>query len=335
MSNCIMHIGFGKTGTSSLQAYLTDHPYVSGSQHKYQYAAILRNGEVAQGARLSRMKTDSVVDYVVSVPDLDQVEALSSFPLKGVLASEVLPIFSQEDWARRGLMFHRGEALSKLGIKAEVIAYVRPQVEWFNSGWWQWWAWEPQFKKPKDVIEMWSLNFCKWYTQLKWWKDNPNVEKLTVRLQAPDIIGDFLGLLGANPEVDVAPYRQNTSLTPFEAKILKVLGKQIRQTGATDVDELIRRILPSTGATPWAVDTDCARQIIEGCRDDNLQLLSLLDEDQQTKMHADQRWWSAEQYESRDVFNLDEQGFTEDELKDVVQKLFVRLIQVERSARAP
>ena len=86
-------------------------------------------------------------------------------------------------------------------MRARVVAYVRPQIEWFNSAWWQWWTWRDEFDTPADLLRQWRggwrPGFMRWRTQLAPWLVNPSVDGLTVRLYRRDTLPDFLELLGA------------------------------------------------------------------------------------------------------------------------------------------
>ncbi|TPK22360.1 hypothetical protein FJ872_07060 [Mesorhizobium sp. B2-5-9] len=54
MANVVFHIGFGKTGSSSLQAYLSRTAGDRLGDSSFVYCAIDRDGEVLSGEELSR-----------------------------------------------------------------------------------------------------------------------------------------------------------------------------------------------------------------------------------------------------------------------------------------
>jgi len=58
----------------------------------------------------------------------------------------------------------------------ELIAFVRPQVKWINSAWWQWGAWDAN-----NDFESWletAIGACQWFNYLKQAKTSPQSRKL-------------------------------------------------------------------------------------------------------------------------------------------------------------
>ena len=312
-ADCVLHIGFGKTGTSALQAHLCRHPEL-GTPRGHRYVVVNGEGGVLDGDRLRARAAGSPYPYLASTPglwergDLDAIGAgLATVRQRGV------PVLSQEDWSRTGGKCRDAWALQRLGVRAHVVAYVRPQIEWFNSGWWQWWTWQDQFDVPADVIATWRSAFLCWERQLDRWVRNPNVSRLTVRLYRGDTIPDFLRLLGAAGDAPAGDGPVNASLAPLHIRILKSVPG-LRGPHTPQVDWLLQKHLPSAEPSPWALGPEVMQAIVDGCRRDNKRLLKLLSQEDADEMRHDARWWSIEPYRGRAVTTADDLRATPDEL---------------------
>lgn len=124
------------------------------------YCAWTSEREFLRGAAVTEAAARAPLGYVSSTPVVPP--ALNGL-VRGIAEIHKLgfpPILSQEDWARNG----DGciSALETLGLSLRVITYVRSQIEWFNAGWWQWWAWEDALSKPSDVMNAWGTEFLSW-----------------------------------------------------------------------------------------------------------------------------------------------------------------------------
>ena len=123
MVECILHIGFGKTGTTALQMYLSRHPEL-GTPQGHRYVVIGNDGRLLHGKQLQAQAAASKYPYM-STPGLwerDDLEAIGRD--LDAISRQGVPVLSQEDWARTGRKCLDLHALQRLGIKAQVIAYV-------------------------------------------------------------------------------------------------------------------------------------------------------------------------------------------------------------------
>jgi hypothetical protein len=180
--------------------------------------------------------------------------------------------------------------------------YVRPQVEYLNSGWWQWWAWNGMFEKPADVIEEWGIGFMLWATSLKPWASIGVVDRLSVRLHGQDTIKDFFSLIGLRNLVFDVP-RKNTAMSRQLIQLYQAIP-DLRTEHGSKLDILLSPLL-NGGSSPWVVSPNVARRVIDQCREDNIELRTYLSRDQQDQMAENKRWWSAEGYgEAEDVEQL-------------------------------
>ncbi len=205
-------------------------------------------------------------------------------------------LLSNEAWGHEHAEFRDTRILEQLGVDAEVVIYVRPQVAWCNSAWWQWGAW-------KDVpLQRWVRNQQQrvgWADVVKGWQQVPGVSKVHVRLLPPDIVADFCALLGAAapataainpslPEAVLRVFQRHRWLraTPDDSAIEFAIGRHLRFEGA---------------GTPWVLDADTCARIVHESHDSNLELLELLDGESRARMRDDPAWWSAEFYADRGV----------------------------------
>ena len=129
MIRCVFHIGVPKTGSTALQRYLARHWQLS-TPHEHRYVVIGPHGEVLDGRHI-KAKSPSSTRHLWELEDLESIgERLRSIADRGV------PVISQEDFARNGRGFLERNVLERLDVCSQIVVYVRPQIEWFNSAWW-------------------------------------------------------------------------------------------------------------------------------------------------------------------------------------------------------
>jgi hypothetical protein len=330
MRKAYFHIGFGKTGTSSLQSFLSFNPlhYSPGSGETLLYCCFDNKGRIFTKKELQKRAANSPLKYVSSYPAITKLTGeIRTQALDALWEEGYTPVFSQEDWGRQAGNFKQMDFFSRLRCKAHVIVYVRPQVEWFNSGWWQWWNWTGQFKNPEDVFHRWGYGFLSWATQVAQWKRLKGVEEVTVRLQPTDVVSDFLSVCGVNTGGTLATeHRFNVGLSPTHIKLLKRFPS-LRTTHSAYIDFLMARLLRFEGKTPWIVGPKLAESIIEATRDDNLRLLDMLDTQSRALMEQDERWWRADAYREHRVWTGRDFELTRQEVKSALAQTVKALVR--------
>lgn len=294
MPDAILHIGFGKTGTSSIQKHLSAHAADRIPGTNIVYCAWTREGALLCGNAITAAAAREPLGYISSTPIVPPTLTGLARGIAKIHESGLTPILSQEDWARNGADFI--SAFESLGLSLQVVAYVRPQIEWFNAGWWQWWAWESGFSQPSEVINAWGTHFLSWAAQLAKWAESDAVEKFDVRLHCDAVVSDFLSLIDGVPITE--PDRSNSGIDPLLITLYQTFPK-LRATHSSEVDIALSSLLSEKRGAPWVVSPDLADRIASSTHDDNIALLQYLSPDQQETMKADARWWNASAYAER------------------------------------
>jgi len=304
MSKVVLHVGAGKTGSSALQRYLSmlNEP-MQGNDVLYQYCVISNKGDLIVAPEIKLFAESSIIGYMNSASELD-LESQEHFrgEFLRVKRAGVIPVFSQESWL---LSSKKADIVNIFhpSTEIEIVAYVRPQIEWFNSGWWQWWAWSEKFEKPADVLDLWGNGVLWWGNHLRLWSQLPNVTRVRARLATTDIVADFLGLFGisANHQVETINQGMGADLIKFYRAIPGLRGPH-----GAELDTYLSRYIKGSDPSPWVVDKELGRRIVKECARSNEVLLDFLDDEQRVAMKEDARWWTEEAYASRPVTDLDQ-----------------------------
>ena len=317
-----------------MQAFLSCNPVHDSVKtgEKLLYCAFQKNGKILYGNELVENARKTPLKYCSSFPEVTELADLAvvKHELDNIYEQGYTPIFSQEDWGRRAGYFKNADFFSRLDCDIHAVVYVRPQVDWFNSAWWQWYAWHEKFSVPRDVIGAWGFNFMLWGNQIATWKRLARVQEVTVRLHPADIVLDFMELIGIQPSKDhVVPPKNNISLSPTLVKLLKRYPA-LRQTHSADVDSILSNFIKFEGKTPWFLEPVLVNQILENTKEDNLRLQTMLDAPSKVAMEQDQRWWDVKYYENRKVWSEDEFKLTENELFLIVEQVIPALLKLGR-----
>lgn len=302
MTDAVFHVGFGKTGTSSLQTFLTETADANLGNSPFAYCAIEPGGAVLSGIDLVRKGKKSVLGYISSTTNISENLNLAMVKagLDSISHRGHIPVLSQEAYGRNAAKFTALRFFEALDCRVHVVAYVRPQVDYFNSGWWQWWAWDKRFSCPEDVISLWRCNFMRWGHSLKLWKSVPGVSKVTIRLHHGNIVENFLQVLGIQGyDENILDNRKNVSLSPMLIRLYKSVPA-LRAPYGAKLDAILTSTLGGGGRAPWIVTPKLASTIISELRAENEQLMEELDPDQRELMRNDPRWWSADVYPAVD-----------------------------------
>lgn len=335
MAKAIVHVGVGKTGSSSLQTFFSHEGNDILAAAGFVYGAVSGDGGILHGEKLSRIARRTPLGHLSSTPTILQTanrERLRS-DIAALSSQGLTPVFSQESWHRKALLFQDDAIFETLDCVVDIVAYVRPQVEWFNAAWWEWFAWDKLFSCPGDVVAKRGLNMMRWGTLLARWKTVPRVSSVIVRLHPEDVVSDFLSVLGI-PAADKAAQatRCNTGVSPTQLELYRA-APGLRGIHGADMDHILSGFLHDTNPPPWVIERELASDIITRLGDDNHVLLEMLGDSQKTIMLDDQRWWSAEAYAQRFAESPVDTQFTREQCLELITRLARELLD-EKNGRA-
>ncbi|WP_088347420.1 MULTISPECIES: hypothetical protein [Rhodomicrobium] len=331
----ILHVGAGKCGSSSLQARLSRSPLLGADDGSagYEYVCItpdgdlLRRDDIDYFARLTPYKAQvSAGAQAPWASDHAALERLSS-QLQGIRAQGLTPIASQESWLRQADIFRANEILPRLGLTAKIVVFVRPQVPWMNSAWWQWGAWSGH------DLDWWvdaNRDAGIWTQHIDVWRTVPGVGEVEVHLAAGDVVLTFLRSLGIS--IRSAP-RQNASLDRNLLDYLRRRG-DLRSVHDPAVDFILeQRLATDPKGTPWIMRPERIAELIGYYRPDNLKLLCALPAPERRAMEQDPMWWDPAAYRERQPVPADIPEPTVAALEDVSRRAIDAVIRLDDRVR--
>lgn len=251
----ILHVGGPKCGSTALQSALSMCPDLQDREgRKLRYTAWRQIGKVGAslyGRELTLMAQASAYGYV-SWPNFradDPAPAvfagLDRVRRKGLRAGHV-PIASCEGWISRAEAF--APYLARWGHPpVEVVAFLRPVVDWSNSAFWQWGIWNV------PSMDAWLNRTNLPYSfgeDLEAWSRIPNV-RVRFAWAQPDAVTQFAQWYG----VDLAPaLTRNASSSPALVGLL-LRHRRLRPNGHEAATEFVvqRWCPPVEGRRLWAV----------------------------------------------------------------------------------
>lgn len=299
-ASAILHVGAGKCGSSALQRSLSLKPAMrSASGRKVEYVVISNAGDVLRGPAITEIAERSVYGYASSPdPVTDAPVEIVAKGLRGVagMAGPVLPVLSCEGWGVKHALFRDGRLLSQAGLEAEVVIYVRPQLDWLNSGWWQWGAWGGH------PLERWlrhAVHEARWDRLVRAWREMPGVGKIHLRLATGDVPEDFGRLLG----VELAGVgRVNTGSDGLLLRALQRFRGLRRHEHDAFFQFAFGKWAPGPHRpAPWVIPFDEGARLLAGLADSNRALMALADPGTAGRIRDDPRWWSVDAYRDREV----------------------------------
>ncbi len=291
--HAIIHVGMPKCGSSALQIALSNH-LLSGS---YSYTVIRENAEVLNGELVKRLAKTSATGYVpsVSARKIADWKSRQWQECRNAIAKIAdlgdIPVFSNEAWGNQFSQFTQLDILRRLGLKADVVMYVRPQVQWLNSAWWQWGAWTGQ------SFDSWfksSILKADWFNVYQEWLAVPGVDNVTVRLLPNDVVSDFNQLL-EQPEASTS--RANASLPAYLLRFFQQHEELRSGAHSSEIEFVMARHVDFPKAsTPWVFSDQHISFCLSYYESSNLKLLNALNEKQKLEMRQCSAWWAADYY---------------------------------------
>lgn len=251
----ILHVGAPKCGSSALQSALSATPdLVDAAGRRLRYTVwrqVGGQGRVLRGRDVTLMAKASSYGYAswpnIAPGDVDApvFAALDALRRAGLRRGYV-PIASCEGWISRPRAF--ATHLARWGYPpVEVVAFLRPVVDWTNAAFWQWGIWNVK------TLDQWLARSNMTYRfahDLELWSQIPNV-RLRFAPARPDAVARFAAWQGV--ALQSAP-GGNASSSPALIGVL-LRHRRLRPSGhEAAVEFVVQRWCPPTpGRRPWAV----------------------------------------------------------------------------------
>lgn len=294
----ILHIGGAKCGSSALQTELSVTDWAAQNS-EFVYAALHPMHGIVQGDAMRVHAMAAQHGYAAS-PNADVLLGIAPNQrramfdeLRALAAESKRVVLSNEGWLQQANAFLNRGLLDEIGLPFDIFLVVRPQVEFLNSGWWQWGAWEDA-----PLVD-WVRKMAQevhWHRYLEKWIAHPNCREVKVRLMSKDIVGDFFAAFAKSRLIGGEGNKLNASL-PGDILRLYQRHRHLRpgpHLPATDF--VISRLGIGGAPTPWVIPPALAEEVIAASRADNERLLAILPEDEAARMLANPAWWSVEAF---------------------------------------
>lgn len=208
----IIHVGAGKTGSSSIQATLNANIDALDQAGIHYFGLALErnlNGE--------RFPWQSIAQFNKLLTP-DSPEALDQYvkQLTAVLLSELATLeergYTAAIWSNEALMFqnevtiHAAKQALEAGYEVEIIAYLRRHDNWAKSAYAQWGIKHKTYEGPLKTFEQWRESFHVAFAPYVLTWQTHFAERFNLRNfdEIGDVSVDFLTQIGA---ADLTPVR--------------------------------------------------------------------------------------------------------------------------------
>ncbi|MEP2757723.1 MAG: hypothetical protein ABJP66_01440 [Hyphomicrobiales bacterium] len=332
-----MHVGAGKCGSSSLQSVLSKEPvFYSREGTRYEYVSLKKEGILKRGEECLAEAKKSAFGYTssVSVRDFFSEEAVPVLAsrLKAIADEGVTPVFSYEGWINESARFSDRKVFEKLGLTPHIVIFVRPQVPWINSSWWQWGAWSGK------EFPVWANKFKKsglWAETVAKWNEVPAVRNVTVFPVSRNVVESFYEMLGADLPFMATQRKSNVTLDAGTLRLFQKYRKTRAEKLGAGIDFVLERNrVGGNGSAPWVLESKIVSDLIDFFREDNKVLLSLVDEEIREGISGDAQWWEASAFSSREAEPPGPVDLDPRKTGEIAIKAIAALARLDKKARA-
>lgn len=214
----IIHVGAGKTGTSSIQSFLAENEITLRRKGIQIFGGALENAPIKKYSWQKKGAAEQLL------PNSSKIKALRSNEVLQVLMESIplltkqgihTAIWSYEAFLKRGQAFLETFAeLAKNQVNIEIIAYIRRHDAWAKSAYIQWGIKHKTYTGPLKNFDQWVADGqrLEFGNALEAW--NKDFLKLIVRNfdATEDVVQDFVDTLDLGIQVEKnSDIRKNTS----------------------------------------------------------------------------------------------------------------------------
>jgi hypothetical protein len=297
-SQIILHVGAPKCGSSALQTALTMTPDLrDGAGRRFKYTSCFRMGpawqllygqDVQLAGKKSKYGYGSWPNLKKDVNPAPIFQALQK-AWRGGLRKGYVPIASCEGWINHPDAF--AHHLAEWGHPpVDVIAFLRPPLDWVNSAYWQWAVWHA----PR--IDSWlgrgNLHY-RFGLDLEAWSKIPNV-RLHIRRPQPDVVQKFSEIYGVTLPSAGSP---NSSSPPSLIGFL-LRNRRFRPSGHDSSVEFIfqRWCPPVPGPKLWAIRAPHVKRLRKEAQRNVDAVMNLVSEAERQDLLCDPKWMQEKPY---------------------------------------
>ncbi len=320
----ILHIGARKCGSSSLQQFLSQYPVIKG-EDTYRYVAFTEQGDILAGQKLKEQANRVSARYASSQfhAFADNPDALTEALIevaRRIPATDTV-VISAEGMDLRSELFSSTEAIVKAGFAAEAVYFVRPQIGYFNTAWWQWNVWVG------DDLEHWiraDIARAQWNRHIRAWKSVPGVAKVEVFDAARGSVAQFCAYAG------IANGRSNIRSNKASPAALLDFLQRNREFRPHQHDPSIEFLLANhvtfTGKpVPFVLTKELQKFIFESSQDDFREMLDEMPEARRAEFLQNPEWLDPDFHADRPVSPVT--GYCSQEDRDALIGDLIRAIQ--------
>lgn len=267
MKELIIHIGRGKCGSSSLQRFLCKNFANRSLDYDFIYCACTEDG-IMTGARLLSATDNTPLAYVSSTPRLSIKHA--TWLNNKFNKNETVIISNEGLWykAEKNII----DFINHIEAPIRIFFLTRPDVEFFNSAWWQWGIF-----KYNDVEEWFENSFDRYHTNLslsQTWQGFDGVMEFKTYDLSYGPVDAFLDFINLKAFKHTDTFYNNVSSDPNLLRILvknKYIGRGINKPY---IEFLLNNLINYSGKSPpFVLSKKMIDRILDRCVPDNIKFL--------------------------------------------------------------